>query len=174
MLIIGASGGVGTFAVQIAKAFDAEVTGVCSTPNVDLVRSLGADQVIDYTKEDFTKRCQHYDLILQMAGTASPRECRRALTPKGTLVASSGDSDGQWIGPVDRMIKAAAMSPFVSQTLTSFVTKPNGEDLALLRRLIEDGKVIPVIDRRYPLSEVPDAIRYLERRHTPGKVVITM
>jgi NADPH:quinone reductase-like Zn-dependent oxidoreductase len=174
VLIIGASGGVGTFAVQIAKWLGADVTGVCSTRNVEMVRSLGADHVIDYTQEDFTQSGQKYDLIFQLAGTRSPSDCRRALTPKGTLVLSSGESDGRWIGPVDRIIKAVALSPFVSQKLGSFLAKPNEEDLQFLKELIEAGKVKPVIGRRYPLSEAPEAIRYLEEGHARGKVVITV
>ncbi len=174
VLIIGASGGVGTFAVQIARSFDAEVSGVCSTRNVEMVRSLGADHVIDYTQEDFTHSGQKYDLILQLAGTRSPSECRRALTSKGTLVQISGESDGRWIGPVDRIIKALLLSPFVSQKMASFTVKPNKEDLRFLKELIEAGKVAPVIDRAYPLSETPEAIRYLENGHARGKVVITV
>ena len=147
VLIVGASGGVGTFAVQIAKYFDAEVTGVCSTRNVEMVRSLGADHVIDYTREDFTQSGQKYDLIFQLAGTRSPSECRRALTSDGTLVLSSGESDGRWIGPVDRIIKALVLSPFVSEKMTSFTVKPNKEDLQLLKQLIEVGTLTRVIDR---------------------------
>jgi NADPH:quinone reductase-like Zn-dependent oxidoreductase len=174
VLIVGASGGVGTFAVQIAKTFGTEVTGVCSTRNVDLVRSLGADHVIDYTQQDFTRIGQRYDLILQLAGTHSPGACRRALTPKGTLVLSSGDSRGRVIGPVGRMLKAMALSPFVGQRLGSFLAKTNPGDLRVLRELIEGGKVAPVIDRTFPLSEVPEAIRYVETGHARGKVVITV
>lgn len=174
VLVVGASGGVGTFAVQIAKALGAEVTGVCSTRNVELVRSLGADHVIDYTQEDFTRSERKYDLILQVAGTASPAACRRVLTPKGTLVLVSGDSKGRWIGPIDRVIKAMVLSRFVSQKLTPFLAKSSAEDLVYLKELIEDGKVTPVIDRTYPLSEISDAIRYLEERHARGKVVITV
>lgn len=174
VLIIGASGGVGTFAVQIAKAFDAEVSGVCSTRNVEMVRSLGADHVIDYTQEDFTRSGQKYDLIFQLAGTRSPSECRRALTSKGTLVQISGDSDGRWIGPVDRIIKALVLSPFVSQKMASFTVKPNKEDLQFLKQLIEAGKLTPVIDRTYSLSETPEALRYLENGHARGKVIITV
>ena len=133
VLIIGASGGVGTFAVQIAKCFGAEVTGVCSTRNVDLVRSIGADHVIDYTQEDFLHNGLRYDLILQIAGTRSPSDSRRALTSNGTLLLISGDSDGNWIGPVGRVIQALVLSPFVRQKLTSFVVKPNTEDLQFLR-----------------------------------------
>jgi NADPH:quinone reductase-like Zn-dependent oxidoreductase len=174
VLIIGASGGVGIFAVQIAKSFDAEVTGVCSARNVDMVRSLGADHVIDYTQEDFTQSGQKYDLIFQLAGTSPLSECRRALTSKGTLVLSSGESDGRWIGPVGRIIKALVLSPFVSQKMASFTVKPNKEDLRFLKQLIEAGKLTPVIDRTYSLSEVPEAIRYLEEGHARGKVVITV
>jgi NADPH:quinone reductase-like Zn-dependent oxidoreductase len=174
VLIIGASGGVGTFAVQIAKSFGAEVTAVCSTRNMELVRSLGADAVIDYTQGDFTQSGQKFDLIFQLAGTSSPSHCRQALTSKGTLVLSSGESDGRWIGPVDRLVKAAVLSPFVSQKLGSFLAKPNKDDLQFLKELIEAGKLMPVIDRTYPLSEVPEAIRYLEEGHARGKVVIAV
>jgi NADPH:quinone reductase-like Zn-dependent oxidoreductase len=174
VLIIGASGGVGTFAVQIAKSFGADVTGVCSTRNVDMVRSIGADHVIDYTQEDFTQSSQRYDLIFQLAGTRSPSDCRRALTSKGTLVLSSGESSGRWIGPVGRIIKALVLSPFVSQSLGTFTAKPSQEDLQFLKELIEAGKVKPVIDRTYSLSEAPEAIRYLEGGHPRGKVVITV
>jgi NADPH:quinone reductase-like Zn-dependent oxidoreductase len=174
VLIIGASGGVGTFAVQIAKSFGAVVTGVCSTRNVELVSSLGADHVIDYTEGDFIQGGQKYDLIFQLAGTSSPSDCRRMLTSKGTLVLSSGDSDGRWLGPVDRLIKAAALSPFVSQKLGSFLAKANKDDLQSLKELIEADDVTPVIDRAYSLSETPEAIRYLEEGHARGKVVITV
>jgi len=174
VLIIGASGGVGTFAVQIAKSFGADVTGVCSTKNVELVRSLGADHVIDYTQEDPTQSGQKFDLIFQLAGTSSPSHCRRVLTSKGTLVLSSGESDGRWIGPVDRLLKAAVLSPFVSQKLGSFLAKANKEDLQSLKELIEAGDVTPVIDRTYSLSETPEAVRYLEEGHARGKVVITV
>jgi NADPH:quinone reductase-like Zn-dependent oxidoreductase len=174
VLIIGASGGVGTFARQIAKAFDAEVTGVCSTRNVDMVRSIGADHVIDYTQEDFTKSGQRYDLIFQLAGTRSPSHCRRALTTKGTLLLASGESGGRWIGPVGRIIRALLLSPFVSQKLANFTVKPNSKDLQTLKELVEGGKVTPVIDRTHSLTEVSEAIRYLEEGHTQGKVVIAL
>jgi NADPH:quinone reductase-like Zn-dependent oxidoreductase len=174
VLIIGASGGVGTFAVQIAKLFGADVTGVCSTRNVDMVRSIGADHVIDYTQEDFTQSGQKYDLILQLAGTRSPSDCRHALTSKGTLLLSSGESSGRWIGPVDRIIKAVVLSPFVSQRLVPFEAKRSTEDLQVLKELIEAEKVMPVIDKTYPLSDLPGAIRYLEEGHARGKVVITV
>ena len=174
VLIIGASGGVGTFAVQIAKSLGADVTGVCSTRNLELVRSLGADHVIDYTQGDFTQSRQKYDLIFQLAGTSSPSDLRRSLTSEGTLVLSSGDSDGRWIGPVDRLVKAVVLSPFVSQKLGSFLAKESKEDLQFLKELIEAGDVTAVIDRTYALSETLEAIRYLEEGHARGKVVITV
>jgi NADPH:quinone reductase-like Zn-dependent oxidoreductase len=174
VLILGASGGVGTFAVQLAKSFGAEVTGVSSTRNLELVRSLGADHVIDYTREDFTRSGQTYDLIFQLAGTRSPSDLRRALTPKGTLVLSSGESDGRWIGPLGRVIKAAVLSPFLRQRLGTFEAKQSGDDLRVLKELIESGKLAPVIDRTYPLIETSEAIRYLETGHARGKVVITV
>jgi NADPH:quinone reductase-like Zn-dependent oxidoreductase len=174
VLIIGASGGVGTFAVQIAKSFGSEVTGVCSTRKVDMVRSIGADHVVDYTEEDFTQGGQRYDLILQLGGTRSASNCRRALTPKGTLILISGESSGRWIGPLGRIVKALLLSPFVRQRMVNFTVKPNREDLQFLKQLIEAGKVKPVIDRTYSLSEVPEAIRYLEEGHARGKVVITV
>jgi NADPH:quinone reductase-like Zn-dependent oxidoreductase len=174
VLIVGASGGVGTFAVQIAKALGAEVTAVCSTTNVDLVRSLGADDVIDYTTEDFTDRGPVHDVVFQVAGTRSPSDCRRALAPSGTLVSISGDSSGHWIGPVSRLIKIKGLSPFVSQRLTTFTMASRKEDLHAMKTLIEAGDVSPVIDRTYPLNEVPEALRYLEEGHARGKVVITV
>jgi NADPH:quinone reductase-like Zn-dependent oxidoreductase len=180
VLIIGASGGVGTFAVQIAKSFGVEVTGVCSTRNVDMVRSIGADHVIDYTQEDFTDGGQRFDLIFETAGSHSPSEIRRALTSKGTLVLiGHGGSEGRWIGPVGRLIRALVLSRFVSQRMVSYIGKPNYSsgpnqgDLATLKELIEAGKITPVIDRTYLLRETPAAIRYLEEGHTRGKVVIT-
>jgi NADPH:quinone reductase-like Zn-dependent oxidoreductase len=174
VLIIGASGGVGTFAVQIAKSLGAHVTAVCSTRNLEMVRSLSADDVIDYTQQDFTQSGQKYDLIFQLAGTHSPSYCRRALTPKGILVLSSGESSGRWIGPVARILKAVVLSPFVSQKLGTFVMKPKRDDLQFLKELIEAGKVTPVIDRTYSLKEVPEAIRYLEEGHARGKVILTV
>jgi NADPH:quinone reductase-like Zn-dependent oxidoreductase len=173
-LIVGASGGVGTFAVQIARWFGADVTGVCSTRNLEMVRSIGAGHVIDYTREDYTRSGQQYDLIFQLAGTTSPSACRRALTPKGRLVLSSGDSPGRVIGPVGRIIKAALLSPFVGQTLRPLVAKPSTDDLQFLKELIEAGSVTPVIDRTYPLRDVADAIRYLETGHARGKVAISV
>ena len=174
VLIVGASGGVGTFAVQIAKWYGADVTGVCSTRNLEMVRSIGANRVIDYTREDFTRTGQAYDLIFQLAGTASPSACRRALTPKCRLVLSSGDSPGRIVGPVARIIKAVLLSPFIGQTMRPLVAKPSSDDLQFLRELIEAGRVTPVIDRTYPLSAAPDAIRYLETGRARGKVVISV
>jgi NADPH:quinone reductase-like Zn-dependent oxidoreductase len=174
VLIIGASGGVGTFAVQLGKFFGAEVTGVCSTRNVDRVRSIGADRVNDYTREDFTQGGRNYDLIFQLAGTRSPWDCRRALTPKGMLIVSTGESRGRWVGPLGRFIGAGLLSPFVSQRLGGFTAKPSAPDLEVLKEMIEAGKLSPVIDRTYSLSEVPEAIRYLEEGHARGKVVISV
>ncbi len=172
VLIIGASGGVGTFAVQLAKDFGGHVTGVCSTKNLEMVRSLGADEVIDYTQQDFAEAGEKYDVIFQLGGKHSPSHCRRALTPGGRLVLSSGDSDGTWIGPMDRIIKAAALSPFVSQTLAALNIKPSRADLEKLAGLIDDGKLKPVIDRTYALEEVAEAVRYVEQGHARGKVLV--
>ena len=171
VLVIGASGGVGTFAVQIAKALGAEVTGVCSTRNAELVRSIGADHVIDYTREDFTKGEHRYDLIFQLAGTNTPSECRRALTPRGTLVLSSGEGRDSGVG---RIVSAMVSSPFVTQRLVSWVSSMKKADLLALTELIQAGKVKPVIDRTYTLAETPAAIRYVEEGHTRGKVVINI
>jgi NADPH:quinone reductase-like Zn-dependent oxidoreductase len=174
VLIIGASGGVGTFAVQLAKEFGAHVTGVCSTKNLELVQALGADEVIDYTQRDFAGTGETYDVIFQLGGEHSPSHCRRALSRRGRLVLSSGDSDGRWIGPMNRIIKAALLSPFVSQTLISLDVKRSRADLEELAGLIEGGKIKPVIDRTYPLTEVADAVRYVERGHARGKVLVQM
>jgi NADPH:quinone reductase-like Zn-dependent oxidoreductase len=174
VVIVGASGGVGHFAVQLAKSCDAEVTAVCSTRNLDLVRDLGADHAIDYTAEDFTAGEVRYDLILQVAGTTSPSACRRVLTPHGTLVLISGDSPGRRIGPVGRLVRALVLSPLVSQKLTGLNARPNRPDLDRLGRLAEDGKLVPVIDRTCTLSDVPEALRDMEAGHTRGKVVITI
>jgi NADPH:quinone reductase-like Zn-dependent oxidoreductase len=173
-LITGASGGVGTFAVQLAKAFGAQVTGVCSTTKADLVRSIGADHVIDYTREDFADGKQRYDVILDIGGNPSLARLRRALAPKGTLVIAGGETGGRWLGGADRQLRALLLSRFVDQKLTTFICRENHEDLIVLAELIEAGKVTPVIDRTYPLSEAPKAIRYLEQGHARGKVVITV
>jgi len=174
VLIIGASGGVGTYAVQIAKAFGAHVTGVCSTQKVEMVRSIGADHVIDYTQEDFAEGDQRYDLILDIGGNSSLSRLRRALASLGTLVIVGGEGGGRWLGGTDRQLRAMMLSPFVSQKLGTFVNKENHEDMLVLKELIEAGKVTPIIDRIYPLSEVPEAIRYLEEGHARGKVVISV
>jgi NADPH:quinone reductase-like Zn-dependent oxidoreductase len=174
VLIIGASGGVGTFTLQLAKVFGAEVTAVCSTTKVDMVRSLGADHVIDYTRADFAKGSQRYDVILDIGGNASLSRLRRALTPKGTLVITGGETGGRWIGGYDRLLRARLLSLFVGQKLTTFVNKENHEDMIVLKEIIESGKVTPVIDRTYPLAEAPEAIRYLEQGKARGKVVIAV
>jgi NADPH:quinone reductase-like Zn-dependent oxidoreductase len=175
VLINGASGGVGTFAVQIAKAFGAEVTGVCSTTNVDLVRSIGADHVIDYTQDDFTRNGRHYDLIFDNVGNRSLSDCRRALLPGGTLIPNSNKGSGHWIGGfLGRAVQALAVSPFVSQRLRPFAATEKSEDLVVLKELIESGKVTPVIDRTYPLNETAEALGYYGEGHTRGKVVITV
>ena len=173
-LIIGAAGGVGTFAVQIAKAFGAQVTGLCSTTKTELVRSIGADHAIDYTREDFADGREHYDMILDSAGNRSLSQLRRALTPKGTLVIIGGEGGGRWLGGTDRLLRAAAWSPLVSQTLRPMIASGNEKDLSFLKGLVEAGKLTPVIDRTYPLSEVPDAIRYLAGGNARGKSVITV
>jgi len=168
VLINGASGGVGTFAVQIAKTFGAEVTGVCSRRNVDMVRSIGADHVIDYTEEDFTLSKQRYDLILDNVANRSFSDCRRALSPQGTLIPNSGN------GGLGYIVKALVLSAFVRQKVRLFLSIPKNEDLVVLKELIEAGKVTPVIDRTYPLSETPQAFRYLNEGHARGKIVITV
>lgn len=174
VLINGASGGVGTFAVQVAKSFGAEVTGVCSWRNVGLVRSIGADHVIDYTREDFTRGGQRYDLMLDNVGNRSLSECRRVLNRRGVYVASFGQPENRWLGPFLRLITMFVLSPLVSQKMITRTATRTKEVLLDLKELIEAGKVTPVIDRTYPLSEVPEAIRYLAEGHARGKVVITM
>ena len=171
VLINGASGGVGTFAVQIARSFGANVTGVCSTRNVDMVRSIGADQVIDYTKEDFTQTEQAYDVMLDLVGTRSLSDCRRAVTRRGTYVVVGVRDIGRWLG-LGRQTKALLLSPFVAQRIRVFVVRHNTEDLRVLKDLAETGKIAPVIDRRYSLSGVPEALRYQGEGHSQGKIVI--
>lgn len=173
VLINGASGGVGTFAVQIAKSFGAEVTGVCSTRNVEMVRSIGADHVVDYTKEDYTESGQQYDLIIDMVGNHSLLANRRALNPDGIFVIVGGPK-GNWLKPLMSPIKALMLSPFVEQEFVMLLAKMNKDDLAILGDLMQDGKVTPVIDKRYRLSEVPAAIRYSEEGHARGKIVIDL
>ena len=174
VLIIGAAGGVGTFAVQIAKAFGAEVTGVCSTAKTDLVRSIGADHAIDYTREDFTQGRQRYDLILDMVGNRSVSKLRRALTPMGRLVMVGGEGGGRWFGGLGEALLWLALSLFVRRKSRLLMTVMRKDDLQTLTELIEAGKVTPVIDRTYPLSEVPESIRSWEQGHARGKVVITV
>jgi NADPH:quinone reductase-like Zn-dependent oxidoreductase len=174
VLIIGASGGVGTYAVQIAKAFGAHVTGVCSTKKAQMVRTIGADRVIDYTKEDFAEGEDRYDVILDTGGNSSLARLRHALTPKGTLVIVGGEGGGRWLGGIDRQLRATMLSPFVGQKLGTFINKENYEYMLVLKDLTESGKVTPIIDRTYPLAEVPEAIGYMERGHTQGKIVITI
>ncbi len=176
VLINGASGGVGTFAVQIAKSFGADVTGVCSTRNVDLVRSLGADHVIDYTKEDFAKGTERYDVILDNVPNHSLSECRHILNPKGkyVMIGGGGPNDSRWIGPFGRVIHALLVSPFISQEMGMMMADANQKDLTVLADMMQSGKVKAIIDRTYKLSEVPTAIAYLEQGHARGKVVITL
>jgi len=173
VLINGAAGGVGTFAVQIAKSFGTDVTGVCSTRNADMVLAIGANSVVDYTKDDFTRSGQRYDLILDVAGNRSLSDCRRALSRNGTLVLVGG-SDGRWLGPVGRWLQGRVLSQFMRQKLVPFLSKSSKDDLLVLMELIEAGKVTPVVDRTYPLGETAAAIRYLEEGHARGKVIITM
>ena len=174
VLINGAAGGVGTFAVQIAKSFGASVTGVCSTRNLDLVRSLGADHVVDYTRDDFTRSAQRYDLIFDCVGNHPFSACRRVMPPKGTFVAIGVRPGGRLMGPLPYLLKVFMSSPFVSQRVVFFIAKITTDDLAALNELIEANKVTPIVDRRYPLCETPEAIRYLKEGHARGKVVITV
>jgi NADPH:quinone reductase-like Zn-dependent oxidoreductase len=174
MLIIGAAGGVGSFAVQIAKALGAHVTGVCNTAQLDIVRSIGAEDVIDYTQEDFVRSGRRWDLIVETAGARPIGELRRALTPRGTLVIVGGEGGGKWVGKAGRMVQAPMMSPFISQTLRMLAVKHNGADLVVLKDLIEAGKVVPVVGKTYQLSEVPDSIRDLEQGRTQGKSVVVV
>ena len=173
VLINGASGGVGTYAVQIARSFGAHVTGVCSTRNVEMVRSLGAEQVIDYTKQDFTRLGQRYDLILDNVGNQSLSACRRALQPKGRYVMVGGQP-GNWLSPLDRALGTTVLSWFVSQDMGLMMAAMTGEDLSVLRDLAQAGTITPVIDKTFPLSQVPEAVRYLETGHARGKVVIVV
>jgi NADPH:quinone reductase-like Zn-dependent oxidoreductase len=174
VLVIGASGGVGSYAVQLAKAFGAEVTGVASTPKLDLVRALGADHVIDYLHDDFAETGARYDLIIDIAGRPSLSRLRRALTPTGTAVITGGEDGGGLSGGMNRQFRALILSLFVRQRLTFFVNKERGSDLERLTDLIEAGKVTPSIDKTYPLDQVPDAMRHLEAGKARGKVAITI
>ncbi len=175
VLINGASGGVGTFAVQLAKWFGAEVTGVCSTRNVDTVRSIGADHVIDYTEEDFTQSGHRYDLMLDIAGSRSWSDCSRVLDEQATLVVVGGQNKGRWIGPLSQALKLRLGSVADSRRVVApFLAKINKEDLVVLQELLEAGTVTPVIDKRYGLSEVSEALRYLGAGHARGKIVVTV
>lgn len=173
VLIIGASGGVGTFAVQLAKHLGAQVTGVCSTANVDVVRGLGADHVLDYRTQDITGGPARYDLVFQLGGTYSPAAIRRVLTPHGTLIQSFGDG-GRWFGPIGHLLRAATLNPFVGQTLKSFTAKETTETLDELRELIEAGRVAPVIHSAYPLAEAAQAVHLVEQGSPAGKVIVTV
>jgi len=173
VLIVGASGAVGTAAVQLAKAFGATVTGVCSTVKVDLVRSLGADHVLDYTRDDFADGTNRYDVILDVGGNSQLSRLRRALTPTGTLVIVGGEGGGQWIG-MGRQFRAITLSPLVGQKLRVFVAKERADDLRTLSELLEDGVLTPVVDRTYPLVEAGDAIRRLEAGDARGTIVLTV
>ncbi|MHC4933240.1 MAG: NAD(P)-dependent alcohol dehydrogenase [Planctomycetota bacterium] len=172
VLVNGAAGGVGTFAVQIAKSYGAEVTGVCSTGNADLVRSVGADHVVDYAREDFAQGGPRYDLIFDNVENRSLSDCRRALSPSGTLILNSG-TGAQGIGLLIRLVKPLLLSPFVRQKLRRYLSVPNQQDLLALKELVENGRLRPILDKRYALHETPAAIAYLERGHAQGKVVIT-
>jgi NADPH:quinone reductase-like Zn-dependent oxidoreductase len=173
VLVIGASGGVGTFAVQLAATYEAEVTGVCGPTGADLVRSLGAIDVIDYTREEITDRPQRFDVIVDAAGNRPLSLLRRALTPQGTLVIVGGEGGGRWLG-VGRQLRAQLMSPFLRQRLGTFVAVTRHDDLLVLTDLVENGRLTPVIDRTYALSDAPAAVRRLTDGHPRGKVVLTI
>jgi NADPH:quinone reductase-like Zn-dependent oxidoreductase len=174
VLIVGASGGVGTFALQIAKAWGAEVTGVASTAKLDMVRDIGADHVVDYARQDFADGEHRYDVIIDIGGNRRLSDLRRALTPEGRLVIAGGETDGRWLGGSDRQVRALVLSFFVSQKLGTFISSENAADLVVLGSLIEAGDVKAILDRTYPLSDVAAAIRYLVDGHARGKVVVTM
>jgi NADPH:quinone reductase-like Zn-dependent oxidoreductase len=173
VLVNGASGGVGSYAVQIAKSLGAEVTGVCSTRNVELVKSIGADEVIDYSRDDFARQRRRYDVVVDTIGNRSLRDLRRALKPRGTLVVAGGGS-GKWFRPMALLLKAVVVGPFVRQQLRYFMAVVTTEDLETLSTLVTSGDVVPLIDRTYSLSETPAALGYLEQGHARGKVIITV
>jgi len=174
VLVNGASGGVGTFAVQIAKSYGAEVTGVCSTKNLELVRSIGADHVIDYTREDFTKDAEHYDLIVDTVSTHSVSDYKHVLNPNGVFVMVGSTTPGHWFGWLELPLEAWVLSPFMSQKFGMMLAELNKDDLAVMGGLMQSGKVTPAIDRTYKLSETAEAIGYLEKGHARGKVVLTV
>jgi len=174
VLVTGASGGVGSYAVQIAKAYGAEVTGVASSAKLDLVRSLGADHVLDYTREDFADGARRYDVVIDIGGNSSLRRLRRALTPTGTAVITGGETGGRWLGGYDRQLRGAVLSPFVGQRFTTFVNTEALEQLEALAGLLEAGQVVPAVDRSFPLAEAAKAIRYVQEGHARGKVVLTV
>ena len=174
VLVHGATGGVGMAAVQLARHMGALVTGVCSTPKVEMVRSIGADHVIDYTREDFANGSRRWDVILDIGGSLPLSRLRRALTPRGTLVLVGGEGGGRWLGVVARLLRARLLSPFVGQNLRTFLSSENHEDMLVLAELAASGKLAPAIDRTYPLAVAPDAMRYLEEGHVRGKVAITV
>ena len=173
VLVNGASGGVGTFAVQIAKALEADVTAVCSTANVDLQRSIGADHVVDYTREDFTRSARRYDLMIDVAGSRSWRACKRVLEPQASLVLIGGPKTNRLLGPLAHVIKVKIGAAVARRKAVFFIAKLTQADLVVLAELLEAGKVTPVIDRRYELSEIADAFRYLGEGHARGKIVVT-
>lgn len=174
VLVIGAGGGVGSYAVQVAKALGAEVTGVSSTAKTDLVRSLGADHVVDYTQEDFSEGATRYGVIIDTAGNRPLGQLRRALAPEGTIVIVGGEGGGRWLGGIDRQLRGLALSPFARQKVRTFVAKEGPEDLRRLKELVEEGAVTPAVDRTFTLREVPEAIQYLREGRARGKVVITV
>jgi NADPH:quinone reductase-like Zn-dependent oxidoreductase len=174
VLVNGAGGGVGTYAVQIAAAMGAEVTGVCSTGNVELVRSIGAAHVVDYTSEDFSDGRAQYDVILDNVGSLALTRLRRALTAKGTLVLNGGGSPGHVFGPVGTLLRAVVANAFVPQRLRPLPSRQKREELLAVTALIEDGKLIPIVDRTYPLADTADGLRHVEQGHARGKVVVTV
>jgi NADPH:quinone reductase-like Zn-dependent oxidoreductase len=174
VLVIGASGGVGSYAVQIAKAFGAEVTGVASTAKLDFVRALGADHVVDYTGEDFADGTRRYEVIIDLGGNRPLSQLRRALTPNGRLIITGGENGGAVLGGIERNLRASLLSPFVGQKLQAFVARQRGADLVVLRELIESEAIIPAVDRTYPLSQAASAIRHLAEGRVRGKVTLSV
>lgn len=174
VLVIGAAGGVGTYAVQIAKAAGAQVTGVCSTSKLDLVRSIGADHVVDYTRDDIVDLGERYDVVIDIAGNRPLRRLRRVLAPKGTLVIVGGEGGGRWIGGIQRNLWASLWSPFIGQRMRAFLSRERREDIEVLAEMITAGTVTPVVERTFPLADAAEAIRHLEAGHVRGKVVVTV